>query len=102
SMRRFTHYDYWQDAPRKSILLDSKADILVYGMGEQPITAIAAALKEEIEKSGAEHITAERAEPPLHVLLEGINGRQHRNYGEYPHTHPQQTQECPEPVGTQM
>ena len=39
SMRRFTHYDYWQDSLKKSILVDSKADILVYGMGEQPILA---------------------------------------------------------------
>ena len=61
SMRRFTHYDYWQDKLQKSILADSKADILVYGMGEQPIIAIATALKEEIEKSGAEYITANRA-----------------------------------------
>ena len=61
SMRRFTHYDYWQDTLKKSILAESKADLLVYGMGEQPITAIASTLKEEIEKSGAEYVTAERA-----------------------------------------
>lgn len=61
SMRRFTHYDYWQDKLNKGILVDSKADILVYGMGEQPIIAIAKALKEEIEKSGAEYITAAQA-----------------------------------------
>jgi uncharacterized radical SAM protein YgiQ len=61
SMRRFTHYDYWQDTLKKSILIDSKADLLVYGMGEQPITAIATALKKEIEESGAEYATAERA-----------------------------------------
>ena len=41
SMRRLAHYDYWQDSFRKSILIDSKADILVYGMGEKPIKAIA-------------------------------------------------------------
>ena len=40
SMRRFTHYDYWQDTLKESILIDSKADVLVYGMGEQPIAAI--------------------------------------------------------------
>ncbi|MEA1911175.1 MAG: YgiQ family radical SAM protein, partial [Spirochaetota bacterium] len=34
SLRRLGHYDYWSDKVRKSILLDSKADILVYGMGE--------------------------------------------------------------------
>ena len=61
SMRRFTHYDYWQDKLKKSILADSKADILVYGMGEQPIIAIANALKEEAEKSGAEYVTASMA-----------------------------------------
>ena len=41
SMRRLAHYDYWQDSFRKSILIDSKADILVYGMGEKPVKAIA-------------------------------------------------------------
>ena len=41
SLRRFAHYDYWSDRVRRSILLDSKADLLVYGMGEAPITEIA-------------------------------------------------------------
>lgn len=41
SMRRLTHYDYWQDTVRKSILCDSKADVLVYGMGELPIVKLA-------------------------------------------------------------
>lgn len=41
SMRRLTHYDYWQERVRPSILVDSKADILVYGMGEKPIVEIA-------------------------------------------------------------
>ncbi len=40
SMRRLTHYDYWQDNVKPSILLDSKADILVYGMAEQPLLEI--------------------------------------------------------------
>ena len=40
SLRRLTHYDYWSDGMRKSILLDSKADILVYGMGEGQIVEI--------------------------------------------------------------
>jgi hypothetical protein len=34
SLRRLAHYDYWSDTVRRSILLDSKADLLVYGMGE--------------------------------------------------------------------
>lgn len=37
SLRRLTHYDYWQDRLRPSILVDSPADLLIYGMGEQPI-----------------------------------------------------------------
>ena len=45
SMRRLTHYDYWQDTVRRSILCDSGADILVYGMGEKPIVAIARQLR---------------------------------------------------------
>ena len=61
SMRRFTHYDYWQDSLKKSILIESKADVLVYGMGEQPITAIANAMKERLAESGAEYATAEMA-----------------------------------------
>lgn len=61
SMRRFTHYDYWQDTLKKSILIDSKADILVYGMGEQPIIAIAQAMKEKLQKDSGSHITATQA-----------------------------------------
>jgi uncharacterized radical SAM protein YgiQ len=41
SLRCFAHYDYWSDRVRRSILLDSKADILVYGMGERAIREIA-------------------------------------------------------------
>ena len=41
TMRRFAHYDYWSDKVRKSVLLDSKADLLVYGMGEKQIVEIA-------------------------------------------------------------
>ena len=40
SLRRFAHYDYWSDTVRRSILLDSKADILVYGMGEKTLLQI--------------------------------------------------------------
>lgn len=40
SLRRLSHYDYWSDTVRKSVLLDSKADILVYGMGERAVAEI--------------------------------------------------------------
>jgi uncharacterized radical SAM protein YgiQ len=41
SLRRLGHYDYWSDTVRRSILLDSKADLLAYGMGEEAILEIA-------------------------------------------------------------
>ena len=41
SLRRFAHYDYWSDKVRRSVLVDSRADILTYGMGEKIITRIA-------------------------------------------------------------
>jgi uncharacterized radical SAM protein YgiQ len=44
SLRRFAHYDYWDDRVRRSILIDSGADLLVYGMGEKPILEIAEGL----------------------------------------------------------
>ena len=46
SLRRLTHYDYWQDTVRKSILIESGADLLVYGMGEKPITELCQKMKE--------------------------------------------------------
>jgi len=46
SMRRLTHYDYWQDRVRPSILCDSGADLIVYGMGERGIVQLAHELEE--------------------------------------------------------
>lgn len=44
SLRRFGHYDYWDNKVRRSILMDSRADILIYGMGERATIEIAEAL----------------------------------------------------------
>ena len=41
SLRRFAHYDYWDNKVRRSILFDSRADILIYGMGEHQIVEVA-------------------------------------------------------------
>lgn len=46
SLRRVSHYDYWSDKVRRSILFDAKADLLVYGMGERATLAVARALKD--------------------------------------------------------
>jgi len=45
SLRRLSHYDYWDDRLRPSFLIDSRADLLVYGMGEKPVVEIAEALQ---------------------------------------------------------
>lgn len=44
SLRRFAHYDFWDDVVRRSVLLDAKADMIVYGMGEKAIVEIAGRL----------------------------------------------------------
>ena len=46
SLRRVTHYDYWQDRVRPSVLIDSGADLLIYGMGEKPVTELCRRMKE--------------------------------------------------------
>ncbi|MFY0689710.1 MAG: YgiQ family radical SAM protein [Cyclobacteriaceae bacterium] len=48
SLRRVTHYDYWSDELKPSILLDSGADLLVYGMGEQPLRELLGLLKKGV------------------------------------------------------
>ena len=68
SMRRLTHYDYWQDKLMPSILVDSGADLLVYGMGEQAMT--------EIAERGCVHdipqtafLTADKDELPADAIM---------------------------------
>ena len=46
SLRRFAHYDYWQDRVRRSVIFDAKADLLVYGMGEHATIEIARRLRD--------------------------------------------------------
>ena len=48
SLRRFAHYDYWADKVLPSILVDSNADLLIYGMGETPILDIAKNIKKGV------------------------------------------------------
>lgn len=54
SLRRFAHYDYWDDSVRRSIMVDSKADLLIYGMGEKAIIEVAEALESGMDIN---HIT---------------------------------------------
>ena len=56
SLRRLTHYDYWQDSLRKCILCDSGGDIIVYGMGEKPILRICEELDNGLKIKDIKHI----------------------------------------------
>ncbi len=49
SLRRLVHYDYWSDKLKRSILLDSQADLLLYGMGERSIVEVADALNDGMD-----------------------------------------------------
>lgn len=68
SMRRLTHYDYWQDKLMPSILVDSGADMLVYGMGEQAMTEIAQrGCAHDIPQTA--YLTSDRSEIPADAIL---------------------------------
>ncbi len=56
SLRRFAHYDYWSDKVRRSILIDSGADILIYGMGEHQIVEIAELLNCGVPVNQIKHV----------------------------------------------
>ncbi|WP_027636504.1 YgiQ family radical SAM protein [Clostridium butyricum] len=56
SLRRFAHYDYWENKVRKSILLDSSADLLIYGMGEKPIVEIAEGFKNGVKAKDINYV----------------------------------------------
>ncbi len=56
SLRRVTHYDYWSDTLKPNILTDSKADLLVYGMGEQPLREIVELLQKGVPFSSLKTI----------------------------------------------
>jgi radical SAM superfamily enzyme YgiQ (UPF0313 family) len=64
SLRRFAHYDYWGDDVRRSILLDTRADILVYGPGELQVVEIARRLDRGQDLDGIRGTAVIRAEAP--------------------------------------
>ncbi|HPW17465.1 MAG TPA: YgiQ family radical SAM protein [Candidatus Aminicenantes bacterium] len=69
SLRRFAHYDYWGDDVRRSILLDARADILVYGPGELQAVGIARRLARGEPLDGIRGTAVIRAEPPAGALV---------------------------------
>jgi len=75
SLRRLAHYDYWSNTVRRSILLDSKADLLVYGMGERPILEIAERLAKAAGEGPAGGPESDSPAAGAHApLLRGIRG----------------------------
>ena len=56
SLRRLAHYDYWSDKLKRSILLDSQADLLIYGMGERAVVEIANALNDGMDAQNITYI----------------------------------------------
>jgi uncharacterized radical SAM protein YgiQ len=75
SLRRLAHYDYWSDTVRRSILLDSKADLVVFGMGEHPILEVARRLaagesvRDLRDMRGVAYALGAREEPPADALV---------------------------------
>ncbi len=84
SLRRFAHYDYWDDSVRRSFLIDAKADVLVYGMGERPIRELAS----ELARRRAEGYTKDTGKDrPLGFGIQGccyvvdsLDDMQNKNY----------------------
>jgi uncharacterized radical SAM protein YgiQ len=76
SLRRLAHYDYWSDTVRRSILLDCKADLVVYGMGERVIVDIARRLaagervRDLRDLRGVAYVLGARETPPVERVAE--------------------------------
>lgn len=66
SLRRIAHYDYWSDKVRRSVLLDAKADLLIFGMGERPVWEVARRLAQ-----GASVAELRGVRGTAHVLRKG-------------------------------
>ena len=75
SLRRLAHYDYWSDTVKRSILLDSKADLVVFGMGEQPVVEIAKRLadgqtvRDLRDMRGVAYALGAKETPPTDALV---------------------------------
>lgn len=68
SLRRISHYDFWSNRIRRSILFDAKADILIYGMGEKPVLELARALHEGTDYRQIRGICYKADHPPEKAL----------------------------------
>jgi len=73
SMRRLTHYDYWQDKLRPCILFDSGADLIIYGMGEKPMKALCKSLLATHDIKNIKNIPQTVYIARKQEIFEGIN-----------------------------
>ncbi len=72
SLRRLAHYDYWDNKVRKSLLIDSKGDLLIFGMGEKPIEEVARRLSNGEDISNIKDI---RGTAVITSSVEGVEGK---------------------------
>ena len=68
SLRRVAHYDFWDDAVRRSLLFDAKADYIIYGMAENPVLEFAAALRDGSDPHQIRGLCYIAKEPPLESI----------------------------------
>ncbi len=82
SLRRISHYDFWSDSLRRSLLLDAKADILIYGMGEGPLLTLAQLAREKVlagqDLSGPMLATAAAHVPGLARIISSEQAKAYR------------------------
>ena len=114
SLRRLAHYDYWSDKLKRSILLDSQADLLLYGMGERSIVEVADALNDGMDvhdityidgtvfrvKAPDENLSYLRL-PDYQSLLENPKKYAESFYLQYQNTDPFSAKRLLEPYGVQ-
>ena len=114
SLRRLAHYDYWSDKLKRSILLDSQADLLLYGMGERSIVEVANALNDGMDvhdityidgtvfrvKAPDENLSYLRL-PDYQSLLENPKKYAESFYLQYQNTDPFSAKRLLEPYGVQ-
>ena len=74
SLRRVTHYDYWQDRLRPCILCDSGADLIIYGMGEKPIVELARRLSEKLKVKSEEFLCKQSEQVRAAAAIPAANG----------------------------
>ncbi|MDE6154706.1 MAG: YgiQ family radical SAM protein, partial [Muribaculaceae bacterium] len=68
SMRRLSHYDYWQDKLRPSLLADCAADLIIYGMGEKPVVEVARMLDQGASVEELALLRQMVSRVPLHLV----------------------------------